>query len=90
MPVRDPKEVFLMVLSNVRRGTEASTKLYEELGDLAKDEEIKELLNTRAFISEGILKRLDECLRMLPAGYSGGSIQSKSKGGYERCQISFW
>lgn len=67
MPVKDPKEVFLMVLSNVRRGTEASTKLYEELGDLAKDEEIKEVLNARAFISEGILKRLDECFRIIGA-----------------------
>ena len=56
-----------MVLSNVRRGTEASTKLYQELGDLAQDEEIKEVLNARAFISESILKRLDECFRIIGA-----------------------
>jgi ferritin-like metal-binding protein YciE len=65
MPVKDPKEVFVAVLSDVRRGTEASTKVYQELGELAQDEEIKEVLNARAFISEGILKRLDECFRII-------------------------
>ena len=65
MPVKDPKEVFLMLLSHVRQGTERGTKLYDEIGDIAKDPEIKEAIEARAFIAKGVLARLDECFRIL-------------------------
>ena len=65
MPAKDPKEVFLMLLSHVRQGTERATKVYDEIGDIAKDPEIKEAIEARAFISKGVLARLDECFRIL-------------------------
>jgi ferritin-like metal-binding protein YciE len=65
MPAKEPKEVFLILLSHVRQGTERATKLYDEIGDLAKDPEIKEAIEARAFISEGVLAKLDECFRIL-------------------------
>jgi len=67
MPIKDPKEVFVMLLSDVRRGAEHSTKLFRELGDLAQDEEIKEALLARVFIAEDITKKLDECFRIIGA-----------------------
>ena len=49
MPVRDPKEVFLVLLSNVRQGAERGTKIYQEISQLAQNPDIKEALDARAF-----------------------------------------
>ena len=65
MPAKDPKEVFLMLLSHVRQGTEKSAKFYDEIGDVAKDPQIKEAIEARAFVSKTVLARLDECFRIL-------------------------
>jgi len=65
MPARDPKDVFLLLLSHVRQGTERGAKFYDEVGDIAKDPEIKEALEARAFVSKSVLARLDECFRIL-------------------------
>jgi ferritin-like metal-binding protein YciE len=65
MPTRDPREVFLMLLSHVRQATETGTKFYDEIGDIAKDPEIKEALEARAFVAKSVLARLDECFRIL-------------------------
>ena len=60
-----PKEVFVYLLSGLRQGAESSQKIYEELGQLAQDPEIKEALDAREFISTQILSRLDECFRLI-------------------------
>ena len=65
MPEKDPREVFLMLLSHVRQGTEKSAKFYDEIGDVAKDPQIKEAIEARAFVSKSVLARLDECFRIL-------------------------
>jgi len=65
MPEKDPREVFLMLLSHVRQGTERGAKLYEEIGEIAKDPEVKEAIEARAFVAKGVLARLDECFRIL-------------------------
>ena len=67
MPVKDPKELFVRMLSDVRRGAERSTKFFQEAGELAQNEEIKEALNARVFVQDSILKRLDECFRLIGA-----------------------
>lgn len=65
MPVKDPKEVFVKILSDVRHNTERATKFYQELEQVAQDTEIKEALEARALISNQILARLDECFRLI-------------------------
>src|SRR6516165_7423053 len=65
MPARDPKEVFLLLLSHVRQDTERATKVYDEIGDVAKDPEVKEALEARAFVSQGVLAKLDQCFKIL-------------------------
>ena len=67
MPVKDPKEVFVMMLSDLRRGAEHSTKLFQELSGIAQDNDVKEALNARVFVADSILKRLDECFRLIGA-----------------------
>lgn len=65
MPIRTPKEIFVLLLSNLRHNTERATKLYEEIGKVAEETEIKEALEARAFASNQILAKLDECFRMI-------------------------
>ena len=67
MAMRDPKEVFLLLLSDVRRGVEHSTKAFQQLSEIAQDPEIKEALDARVFISGDIAKKLDECFRIIGA-----------------------
>src|SRR5215469_137219 len=74
MQARTPKEVFLLLLSDVRHGTEKAEKIYQELGQLAQDPQIKEALDARAFVSNKTLATLDECFRIIgeqPVNFSG-------------------
>ena len=65
MAIKDAKELFIWMLSDLRQGAERSTKLFEELTQLAKDPDIKEALNARVFISDKIMKTLDECFKII-------------------------
>ncbi len=47
MPVNNPKELFVKMLSDVRQRTEQSTKFYEELSEVVQDPNIKEALQSR-------------------------------------------
>ena len=52
MTVKNPKELFVMLLSDARQSTERSTKFYREISQAAQDPDIKEALESRAWISE--------------------------------------
>ena len=65
MTARDPKEVFVQLLSNVRQGTERTTKVFQEISQIAQDPDIKEALEARVFVSDQILARLDECFKLI-------------------------
>jgi len=65
MPVRSPKDTFVMVLSDVRQSAERAGKIYQEIGQMAQDPEVKEALEARAFISEKVLATLDQCFKLI-------------------------
>lgn len=65
MPIKDPKEVFVMMLSDTRNNTERATKAYQEISQAAQDQDVKEILESRALISNQILAKLDECFRLI-------------------------
>jgi len=67
MPVANPKELFITLLSNVRQQVERSSKIYSELGDLAQNSEIKEALEARKLIASQDLQRMDECFKIIGA-----------------------
>jgi ferritin-like metal-binding protein YciE len=77
MPARTPKEVFLMLLGNVRNNTEKATNVYQEIGKHAEDPDVKEAIEARALISKQILAKLDECFRIIgeKPGTSSGQLQ---------------
>ena len=65
MPVKSPRELFVLLLSHARQGTERSEKIFQELGDIAQNPEIAEALKARAFVSERTLEKLDEAFRLI-------------------------
>ena len=76
MPVNNPKELFVKMLSDVRHRTEQSTKIYEELSEVVQDPSIKEALQSRAFLQEKVLSSLDRCFKLIsekPVALSGRS-----------------
>jgi ferritin-like metal-binding protein YciE len=74
MQVKTPRDVFVVLLSDVRQGTERAAKVYQEIGELAQDPQIKEALEARAFVSEKVLATLDHCFSLInekPVKFSG-------------------
>ena len=65
MPLKNPKDLFVVMLSDLRHGAERSHQIYEELGKAAQEPEIKEALDAREFISSQLLSKLDECFRLI-------------------------
>lgn len=74
MPVKTPKELFVVLLSDVRQGTEKAANMYQEIGQLAQDPQIKEALEARAFVSNKVLSTLDQCFNLIgekPVKFTG-------------------
>jgi len=65
MPVKNPKELFVMLLSNVKEGNEHTTKIMQEIIPMVKDNDIKEALEARVFISNKINDTLDQCFKVI-------------------------
>jgi len=65
MPVKNPREIFIVVLSHARHGSERSTAVYKELSEMAQNPEIQQALQARAFVSQQNLERIDEAFKLI-------------------------
>jgi ferritin-like metal-binding protein YciE len=65
MPVNNPKELFVRMLSDLYHGSERTAKIYEELSEVAQDPNVKEALQSRVFLQEKILSTLDRCFKLI-------------------------
>ena len=65
MPVNNPKEMFVHLLSDLRLNSERSAKFYQEISQVAQQPEIKEALEARAFLSNKTLATLDQCFKLI-------------------------
>jgi ferritin-like metal-binding protein YciE len=63
MPVKTPRELF--VLSDARQSTERSIRIYQEISQAAQDPDVKEALESRAWISEKDLSAIDRCFELI-------------------------
>jgi ferritin-like metal-binding protein YciE len=63
--VQNAKDVLLLMLSDVRRGSERSANFFKEVVPLVQDPDVKQTLNARAFISAKNLETLDQCFKLL-------------------------
>lgn len=65
MSAKNPKEVFVMLLSHARHNTERNIKGYQEIGQKAENPDVKEALKARQFVAQENLRTLDECFSMI-------------------------
>src|SRR5215813_8600619 len=65
MPVNNPMETFVLLLSDVRRKTERSVDFYRELNKLAEEPEVKEALEARAFVAQKSLDKIDQAFKLI-------------------------
>lgn len=65
MPIKNSKQVFLLLLSDLRRGTEKTTSVFQNLAQLAEDPDIKQALEVRTFVSRKVVETLDECFKLI-------------------------
>ena len=65
MSVNNPREVFVTLLSDVRRKTERSVDFFKELSKLAEEPEIKEAIEARAFVAEKSLEKIDRAFKLI-------------------------
>ena len=65
MPVKNPKELFVTLLSNVKDGNEHTIKVMQEIIPMVKDNDIKEAIEARVFVSNKINDTLDQCFKVI-------------------------
>ena len=65
MTAKNPKELFLLMLSDLRQGTERTTNLIDEFSQIVQDPDVKEALEARVFISQKILATIDQCFKLI-------------------------
>lgn len=65
MAVNTPKDLFVMLLSNVRQHEERVTKAYQVLSQAAQEPRIKEALDSRVFLEGKILGSIDQCFKLI-------------------------
>ncbi len=65
MSASSPIEVFVLLLSDVRRKTERSIEFYRELGKLAEEPDIKEALDARVFVSQKSIEKIDQAFKLI-------------------------
>src|ERR1700739_2994178 len=65
MIAKTPKDVFVVLLSDARQASEKAEKIYQEIGQVAQDPQIKEALDARAWVSAKTRAALDECFKMI-------------------------
>jgi ferritin-like metal-binding protein YciE len=53
------------MLSDLRQGTDRTTKVFDEFSQIVQDPDIKEALEARVFVSQKILSTLDQCFKII-------------------------
>jgi ferritin-like metal-binding protein YciE len=65
MALKDPKEVFVQLLSHLREGTERTAQILQEMSQRVEEPDIKEGLESRIFVNNKILSSLDQCFTLI-------------------------
>ena len=65
MSIKSPKQIFVLMLSDVRQGTEKTKGIFQSLAQVAEDPDIKQALEARIFVSQKIAETLDQCFKLI-------------------------
>jgi len=65
MPIDNPRELFIFLLSDVRHSTELIKDFFREVSQLTRDPTVKEALEARLFVADKIIATLDKCFDLI-------------------------
>ena len=65
MPIKNPKEVFVMLLSDIHNSVARETAAYRELNQLVQDPHIKAAIEARIFLTENSTNTLNEVFKII-------------------------
>jgi ferritin-like metal-binding protein YciE len=65
MAIKNAKDLFVTLLSDVRQREERTTKIFHEMSQAIQDPDIKEALESRVFVENQILSSLDQCFKLI-------------------------
>lgn len=65
MTTKNPKEVFVTLLSDARHNTERSVRVFEEFSKAAENPDVQEALEARAFVARKNLETLDKVFEII-------------------------
>jgi ferritin-like metal-binding protein YciE len=65
MPLKNPKELFVLLLSDARQNAERTNKALQEVSQIAQDPEVKEALEESDFVTEQVIAKLDQCFKLI-------------------------
>ena len=63
MLINSPRELFVVLLSDLRQGADRTIKIIYEISQMVQDPDIREALEARVFISYNILSTLRTVLQ---------------------------
>jgi uncharacterized protein (TIGR02271 family) len=65
MPFKNPKQIFVLMLSDLRQGTEKATRMFQNMAQVAEDPDIKQALEVRIFVSQKVVETVDQCFKLI-------------------------
>ena len=65
MLINSPRELFVVLLSDLRQGADRTIKIIYEISQMVQDPDIREALEARVFISYNILSTLEQCFKVI-------------------------
>ena len=65
MIVKTPKELFVALLSEVRHGEDRTMEVLRQIGDVAKDPDIREAVESHLFLKDQTVHALDRCFSLI-------------------------
>jgi ferritin-like metal-binding protein YciE len=65
MPVKNSKDMFVLLLSELRHGADRTSKFFDEISQKVQDEDVKEALEARVFVSQKVLSTIDQCFKLI-------------------------
>lgn len=65
MLVKNPKELFVLMLSDLRYGAEVAKNFYLDLAKLIEDPDLSEAVEARLFVSVKNIVTLEKCFELL-------------------------
>ena len=65
MKISNPKDLFVLLLSELWQGAESANQFFQELVPFVQEREVKEALEARIFLSGKIIETLTQCFTLI-------------------------